>query len=523
MNDLEYSCCTNSHTNTYSDLRHASTTPLNFTKSINLALSERGINAMRHSDSPKLLESVLAETIPMYGRMIHGEDSDGNLTEESQQYDVHGRFIRAVDRAALNKSLLDELEGLPNVKLHFRHKLTGVDFNKRKAWFERKDGTISPPQTADAAQADQLQQPLERPQEIEVDFDLILGCDGAHSSVRYHMMKYLRMDYSQTYIDTLWCEFTISPAEDKNSQDNIPSASATQGFLTSPNHLHIWPSSDKMFIAIPSTDKTFTCTLFAPAATFEALSSDPDPNAVSNFFNQNFPGVSPNLISPSALHHQFKTNPHLPLISLKCSPHTLPSGGGVILGDAAHAMLPFYGQGMNAGLEDVRVLFTHIDEAFSSAAAASKTTPTPTSQTPDPPLTHALSTYTTARVPDAHTINDLASANYAEMHSGVRSPIYLLRKRVEEFLSDKLPSTGFKTQYARVSFSNEPYSLVRRNVEAQGKILLRSILGLGAVPFVAWAGWWVWRWRRASGTGVFAVKGGLGLGSLGERVGRAFT
>ena len=478
---------------------------------------------MRHSDSPKLLESVLAETIPMYGRMIHGQDSDGNLTEESQQYDVHGRFIRAVDRAALNKSLLDELEGLPNVKLHFRHKLTGVDFNSRKAWFERKDGTVSPPQTADAAQSDQLKQPLERPQEIEVDFDLILGCDGAHSSVRYHMMKYLRMDYSQTYIDTLWCEFTIPPASDKDRGSEInntpSSASATQGFLTSPNHLHIWPSSDKMFIAIPSTDKSFTCTLFAPASTFDSLTDD---DAISTFFQQNFPGVSPNLISPSSLTHQFKTNPHLPLISLKCSPHTLPSGGGVILGDAAHAMLPFYGQGMNAGLEDVRVLFSHIDEAV---AAADDNTTKPDRQ--DSPISTALTTYTSERVPDAHTINDLASANYYEMHSGVRSPLYLLRKRIEEFLSDKLPSSGFQTQYARVSFSNERYSLVRRNVEQQGKILLRGIVGLGVLPFVAWAGWWVWRYERASRTGWGALKGGVGLGAwmsgLGERVGRIFT
>src|SRR4051794_7990030 len=111
---------------------------------------------MRHADSPKLLDAVLSETIPMYGRMIHGQDSSESLTEESQQYDVHGRFIRAVDRANLNKHLLDELEGLPNVKLHFWNKLTGVDFNARKAWFERKETS---PQTADGAQADQDQQP----------------------------------------------------------------------------------------------------------------------------------------------------------------------------------------------------------------------------------------------------------------------------------------------------------------------------------------------------------------------------
>jgi kynurenine 3-monooxygenase len=183
-------------------------------------------------------------------------------------------------------------------------------------------------------------------------------------------------------------------------------------------------------------------------------------------------------------------------------------------------MLPFYGQGMNAGLEDVRVLFEHIDKEI----AASNTT---TKEITSSSLSTALSAYTTERVPDAHTINDLASANYYEMHSGVRSPIYLLRKRIEEFLSDKFPSSGFKTQYARVSFSNERYSQVRRNVEQQGKVLLRGIVGLGLMPFVAWAGWWIWRYERASRTGFLAAKGGVGLGAwiggLGERMGRMFT
>jgi kynurenine 3-monooxygenase len=470
---------------------------------------------MRHSDSPKLLDAVLSETIPMHGRMIHGQDSSNNLTEESQQYDVHGRFIRAVDRANLNKHLLDELEGLPNVRLHFWNKLTGVDFNARKAWFERKE---KPPQTADGAQADQDQQEPVRPHEFEIDFDLILGCDGAHSSVRYHMMKFLRMDYSQTYIDTLWCEFNIPPADEaRKHTSSKTSASATDNFATSPNHLHIWPSDDKMFIAIPSTDKTFTCTLFAPAATFDYLQTHPDEASILAFFQHHFPGVSPNLIAPSDLHAQFTTNPHLPLISLKCSPHVYAQGGGVILGDAAHAMLPFYGQGMNAGLEDVRVLFEHLD---AEALPERNSTRQAHMQT-------ALTAYSASRVPDAHTINDLASANFWEMHAGVRSPLYLARKRVEEFLSDKAPWTGFATQYARVSFSNERYSEVARNVQRQGEVLLRGFVGAALLPVVSWAAWWVWRYNRASGTGRVALKGGVGVGAwlsgLGERVGRVFT
>nr|OQO21944.1 hypothetical protein B0A51_12327 [Rachicladosporium sp. CCFEE 5018] len=481
------------------DLRDASTTPLNFTKSINLALSERGINAMRHSGSSTLLDSVLADTIPMHGRMIHGKDRSGAFTEESQQYDIHGNYLRAVDRAILNKVLLNELEGLPNVKLIFHSKLTGADFRKRKAWFETTPAKA--PQTADGAQIAQPQHD-DRPKEREISFDLLLGCDGAHSSVRYHLMKSLRMDYQQSYIDTLWCEFTIPAASDTTTPS--PSPSATSGFATSPNHLHIWPSATSMFIAIPSVDKTFTCTLFAPSQTFSTLEASP--SDLTTYFTETFPGALPLIGSSESLEKQFKANPHLPLISIKCSPHTF-SSSAAILGDAAHAMVPFYGQGMNAGLEDVHVLFTHLDAQISSESGREA----------------ALAEYTTTRVPDAHTINDLASANYWEMHAGVTSPVYLARKNVEEFLSDKVPASGFKTQYSRVSFSNERYSEVAAAVSRQGKMLLQALVGTVALPVLGWAAWWAWRWQRATPVARDAFRGSLDFTALTERVGRIFT
>lgn len=424
---------------------------------------------MRQSGSDALLDSVLSETIPMYGRMIHGEDSKGTLTEESQLYDVRGRFQRAVDRGALNKTLLDQLDALPNVKVHFHHKLTGADFRKKKAWFE----------LASKEQANG------RPEETEVSFDILLGCDGAHSSARYHIMKFVRMKYEQDYIDTLWCEFTIPPASEDASIGST--LSAKDGFRSSPNHLHIWPGSDKMFIAIPSTDKTFTCTLFAPSATFSSLEADPA--SVERFFRIHFPGAA-DLVGPG-LQHQFEQNPHLPLINIKCSPHHF-SSSGVILGDAAHAMVPFYGQGMNAGLEDVRVLFQHFDAHPMTEQGRAK----------------ALESYTKERVPDAHAINDLAMGNYWEMHAGVRSPVYLLRKRVEEFLSDKVPRSGFATQYSRVSFSNQRYSEVVQAVAMQGRALRRGMMGstLMLLPIVAWLSWWAVRRRHESGSMIDGLK-----------------
>ncbi|GAB7338304.1 hypothetical protein MBLNU457_4619t2 [Dothideomycetes sp. NU457] len=471
------------------DLRDPNTFPLNFTKSINLALSERGIHGLRDAGRPGLLNAVLEETLPMYGRMIHGSKS-GELYEESQQYDAKGRAIRAVDRAQLNKRLLDELNDLPNVKIFFNHKLTGADFKKNKAWFEQKSLAS---RTDHAQNPTQQDEDVNRDKEIEVSFDFMIGADGAHSAVRYHLMKYARMSYTQEYIDTLWCEFHMT-------------ASTSSDFRISPNHLHIWPGQEFMFIAIPSLDKSFTCTLFLPASRFSEL--DADPTALIPFFNTHFPGVAGNLIPEPEIAQQYKENPHLPLISIKCSPHHYGSSA-VILGDAAHAMVPFYGQGMNAGLEDVRVLFNFLDSQPA----------TPTGRAA------ALDAYTTQRAPDAHAINDLALRNYQEMRADVVSPLYRLRKTVEEALSTYLPSAGFATQYSRVSFGDMRYSDVEKMAQKQGRILQGvavAVLGV-LLPAAGYGAWAYWRWQRASRTTKGFIKGGLGLGAISERIGRIFT
>jgi kynurenine 3-monooxygenase len=164
---------------------------------------------------------------------------------------------------------LDELEKFPNVRIFFAHKLTGADFNRKVAWFEQR-----PSAAASGAGSG-------RAREIEVPFDFMIGADGAHSAVRYHMMKFARVDYEQKYIDTLWCEFQIPP---------LPAASdrghnAGGRFRLSPNHLHIWPGDDSMFIAIPSLVRTLLLRLYFCASVLEKHRVDENARLAGRFFH----------------------------------------------------------------------------------------------------------------------------------------------------------------------------------------------------------------------------------------------
>jgi kynurenine 3-monooxygenase len=386
---------------------------------------------MRQTGLPDVVEEVLSGTTPMKGRMIHMR-KQGQYTMEPQLYDARGKNLLALDRTSLNKTLLDRLEAMPNVTFFFNYKLTGVDFNKKLVWLERHHKDDPP-----------------RGTELEKTFDFMIGADGAHSAVRYHLMKFVPMTYQQEYIDKLWCQFDVP-------------ASKTGDYRIPPNYLHIWPQDDSMFIALPNRDKTFTSTLFLSRAGFDILTSKGS-SAIVAFFQDKFPGVVPDLITEEELVTQFTQNPHLPLITINCTPYHYRSTG-VIVGDAAHAMVPFYGQGMNAGLESVRVLFDFLDAHPATPAGRAE----------------ALAEYSAYRTPDAKTINELALRNYNEMATHVKSPLYLLRKRVEEILDVHLPTAGWATMYSRVTFSNMRYSEVRARERWQARVLNGVVAGLGA-------------------------------------------
>lgn len=228
-----------------------------------------------------------------------------------------------------------------------------------------------------------------------------------------------------------------------------------------------------------------------PVAHYSRL--ERDTSSIPGFFDEHFPGVT-DLIGPEALINSFETNPHLPLISIKCRPHHFESSG-VIVGDSANAMVPFYGQGMNTGLESVRVLFSKLDKHADTAEDNSPLQ----SADPDAISSHqralALAEFSAFRVPDVHAVINLALENYTEMRASVLSPTYRLRKLLEEKISVYLPSLGWRTKYSRVSFGNERFSDVVMKSDRQGRILLRSFLGVLCSPVVV-AGLVYWARQR---------------------------
>ncbi|KAJ3384962.1 kynurenine 3-monooxygenase, mitochondrial precursor [Lobulomyces angularis] len=400
-------------------------------RSINLALSVRGIEPLKEAG---VHQSILNTVIPMKGRMIHS--LDGKQT--SQPYGVFGECINSVDRQLVNDHLLDEAEKLPNVKIYFHHTLDSIDFDEGILTFKLKNGdTVSTKKV-----------------------DLIIGADGAFSKTRMLMQKKIRMNYSQEYINHGWLELTIPPGKDGN-------------YLMNPEHLHIWPRQTFMLIALPNTDKSFTVTLFMPWEKFENIKTKDDLLA---FFEENFPDCIP-LMGKDLLFGEYFKNPQGKLLTVKCKPYHY-SNKAVLIGDAAHAMVPFYGQGMNCGFEDVSIL----NATFKRNLIDLKK-PTPAE------ISKSLLDYSNNRAKDAHAICDLALYNYTEMSSGVTKLSYLIRKKLETVLHKIIPSSVIPL-YTMVSFSRIPYSEVIKRWKRQsywinfsGKfissLLFCGIIGLG--------------------------------------------
>lgn len=401
-----------------------------FGRSINLAISHRGISALQRLNLEKI---VTEQAIPMKARMIH--NVNGKLNEIP--YDPDGRCINSIERAKLNNYLLNEAEQRYNVKILFNHKLVDMDANKGELLFRIRDKN----------KGDSSDNQLHR-----YSFDLILGCDGSKSSVRNLLARQTQLEFSQSYIEHGYLELRIDPS--KNGS-----------FKMKPNYLHIWPRGKYMMIALPNQDHTFTCTLFMP---YDILDKISEPEEAIQFFQLNFPD-SIDLIGEEQIRTVLSTSRPSPLISIKCKPYFYKDKV-VLLGDSAHAMVPFYGQGMNCGFEDCLVLDEMLDKYLSQNSLVNVSSLSVTSVdsianksndfdiiTNDAKVSigKALEEYSAIRCPNGQAMCDLAMYNYIEMRDLVNTWSFRARKYLDDILYRLFPNRWIPL-YTMVTFSRIP-------------------------------------------------------------------
>lgn len=391
-------------------------------RSINLALSVRGREALKIVG---LETAVLNSGIPMYARMIHSVSGKTS----SQPYGKRGQCIYSVDRRKLNELLLTEAEKNGNVTLHFDSKLIRASIKEKELVFQSEN------------------------QHETVKTDFIFGCDGAHSTVRRQMMRWSRLNYKQEYIEHGYKELRMPPTEDGR-------------FAMPENYLHIWPRNEFMMIGLPNRDCSFTLTMFMPFKIFDTIETEEDLLA---FFMKFFPD-SVDKIGVENLVHDFFHNQTCGLVSVKCYPHFM-ANSTLIIGDAAHAVVPFYGQGMNAGFEDCLIFHEHLVQVQND-------------------LVEAASRYADSHWKDTHAIADLSMYNYLEMRSHVNSYFFLAQKYLDNLLHTVFPNT-YIPLYTMVGFTRIPYhEVIQRNLRQRSivnKFLLFgsifSVITLGVVMF----------------------------------------
>ncbi len=374
-------------------------------RSINLAMSKRGWTALERAGIDHVIRK---EAIPMKGRIMHS--AAGELT--FQPYGLEDQAIYSVSRGGLNMTLMDLAEQAGGVDMRFDAQCLDVDLDTAAGEFHDTNTDKN----------------------FTVDGDVLLGSDGAFSAVRGRMMKTDRFDYSQTYLKHGYKELSIPPTADG-------------GFRLEAKALHIWPRGNFMMIALPNPDGSFTCTLFLPfegEESFDSLREDED---ILRFFESTFGDAVP--LMPTLL-EDFRNNPTSSLVTVRSNPWQRNGRVG-LLGDAAHAVVPFYGQGMNCGFEDCVVLDQKLDEFNNDWAAA-------------------LPAYSDARIANGNAIADLALKNFIEMRDLVADERFLLRKKIERKIQTLYPDR-FLPVYSIVSFSNIAYAEAMRESRNQDELL----------------------------------------------------
>ncbi|EDW08476.1 kynurenine 3-monooxygenase [Drosophila mojavensis] len=402
-------------------------------RSINLALSQRGRKALA---AVGLEQQVLATAIPMRGRMLHSVKGRTSIV----LYDpCNNQCLYSVGRKRLNELLLDACDAFPNIHCHFEHKL--VKANVREGRLQFRLGREK------QKMKEQEQQP-EQEQLISASADLIVGCDGAFSALRQQLVRQPGFNYSQEYIGTGYLELCI-PAKDNE-------------FQMPPNYLHIWPRDSFMMIALPNQDKSFTVTLSMPFEVFEQLKTQ---QQLLDFFRTHYADALPLIGEQQLIKDFFKSRPQH-LMSVKCKPYHYMDKA-LILGDAAHAMVPYYGQGLNAGMEDLTLLNSILNQQL--------------------PLDVALEKFTESRWRDAHAICDLAMYNYVEMRDLTKRWSFRCRKWLDTTLFRIFPNQWVPL-YNSVSFTSMPYSQCIANRQWQDQLLRKVLSGTIVLSFLVAVG-----------------------------------
>ncbi|MGD9628756.1 MAG: FAD-dependent oxidoreductase [Pyrinomonadaceae bacterium] len=404
-------------------------------RSINLALSDRGIAALREVGMD---EYMLAEAVPMYGRMIHPVSGETKLLPYSGR---QGEYINSVSRSGLNIALMNAAEKHDGVTFHFEERCVGFDCVNAVAEFSSGRS---------------------------VEADTVIATDGAGSAVRHSMMNggVERFDFSQTWLEQGYKELHIPPGPNGE-------------FRLEKNALHIWPRHKFMMIALPNFDGSFTCTLFlahrggnpggsegapefaddAPlpagrdsASSFDSLT---DEAAVIEFFGREFPDAVP--LMPTLV-NDFFHNPTGNLGTIGCWPWNA-DGKALLLGDSAHAMVPFYGQGMNCAFEDVRVLDRLVEEEISTAERSGLN------------WKAVFERFGSLRKPNADAIQNMAEENFYEMRDATADPIFQRKRELETRLEQTYPD--YFSKYSMVTFREDlPYSVAKEKGNAQDRLLM---------------------------------------------------
>lgn len=395
-------------------------------RSINLALSTRGIHALEQLG---IAGEVLKHAIPMRGRMIH--DKSGELHFSPYDRDPN-KHINSIGRAALNTTVIEAALRYPNVRVHFNHRCTDVDLDSATAHFDSS-------------------QPLNpsTSQRVAASGDAVIGVDGAFSAVRQSMQKRLpNFQYDESYLAHGYKELTIPPTPDG-------------GWRMEKEALHIWPRKSFMMIALPNPDGSFTCTLFwefKGPRSFESTQTDDE---IRRFFDAEFPDAVP--LMPTLL-EDYRENPTGSLVTIRCSPWSYKDKVALV-GDAAHAVVPFYGQGMNAAFEDCVVL----DECLAQFPADRE---------------RAFAEYFSRRKGNADALAALAVQNFVEMRDKTASRLFRAKKKLDHFLEGILPGT-YLPLYTMVTFTRIPYAAAARRARLQDRIVYAGLAAGVALIAVA--------------------------------------